>query len=380
MTTLTKSPTRADLLQRKADIGREIRRFRDKVSRPNAVLSDEDSARVDDLLAERQQLEADLERAGTPPGPAQERTFRAGEVGYSPPAVEPGRHPLAYTPQALDALQAALDTRTAGRFAAGDEQQERAALATGTYGAPRAWGANVLAGPRLLHMAARVPQQRVDAVAAQLPTLTLPTAGASVGENVTLAEYAASTAGSVTLARYGRWTDLSRESLVGTDAGAIVGAHTVGVALDLDLALITLVNTAAGSAVAFTADVPAAVRKGIALITSNTAAVDAADIVIMVHPDNASLLQDIAPIGGVSIAEQFSRFSGSLVYPSTAVPTGFALVANLTAGVRYFEARGLQSETDVNIKTGTVTVASSVISGYGNALAGYVTKIDIVTP
>ena len=40
----------------------------------------------------------------------------------------------------------------------------------------------------------------------------------------------------------------------------------------------------------------------------------------------------------------------------------------------------LQVETDVSIKTGTVTLASSVIAGYGNALVGYVTKIDIVTP
>ena len=57
-----------------------------------------------------------------------------------------------------------------------------------------------------------------------------------------------------------------------------------------------------------------------------------------------------------------------------------AVVANLTAGVRYFEARPTQTETDADVKTGTVTVATSVIAGYGNALAGYVTKIDIVTP
>jgi hypothetical protein len=93
-----------------------------------------------------------------------------------------------------------------------------------------------------------------------------------------------------------------------------------------------------------------------------------------------ALLESVTPIGGATIGEGFTSFSGALVYASSAVPTGFALVANLTAGVRYFEAVGLETATDVNIKTGTFTAATSIIAGYGNALAGYVTKIDIVTP
>jgi hypothetical protein len=362
---------------------RELRAILDPVEAEGRnTLTDAERVQFESLNSQIDQLDERIQQVAVQEQRAQQAGAAFDAISRTP--VTQGRtaqrvNPLAYTPEALDAIQSAIQGRTSGRFVAG-EQEQRAALATTTFGAPRAWGANVLAGPRLLHVAGRVPQQQVDAVSAQLPTLTLPTAGASVGENVTLAEYAASTAGSVTLARFGRWTDLSRESLVGTDAAAIVGAHVVGCALDLDNALISLVNTAAGSAVAFTADVPAAIRKGIATITSATAAADAADITVLVHPDNASLLQDVAPIGGQTIAQGFSRFSGALVYPSTAVPTGFALVANLTAGVRYFEARALQTETDGNVKTGTFTVASSVISGYGNALAGYVTKIDIVTP
>ncbi|MEI8409304.1 MULTISPECIES: phage major capsid protein [unclassified Kribbella] len=293
------------------------------------------------------------------------------------------RHPLAFSPQSLDALQMALDSRSAGRFVAADVEQ-RAALATTTYGAPRAWGSNVTSGPRLLHVAAGVPQQPVDAVLAQVPNLTLPTASASVGENVSLAEYAASTAGSVTLARFGRWTDLSRESMVGTDAGAIVGMHQIGCAKDLDKVLIDAVETAAGAAVAFTADVPAAVRKAMAAVIDNTAAGDASDLVIMVHPDNAALLQDVSPIGGQTIAEGFQKFSGALVYPSSAANTGFVTVANLKAGARYFEARGLVTETDTAIKTGTLTVATSVIGGYGLGLvggaSGFAIMVDVVTP
>lgn len=289
------------------------------------------------------------------------------------------RHPLAYTREALDGLQAAIDTRTAGRFEAASE--ERAALATSTYGAPRVWGSNVLAGPRLLHQVAGVPTQASDAIYAQFPVLTLPSAGASVAENITLAEFASSTAGSVTLARYGRWTDLSKESMIGTDAGAITSMHRIGIAKDLDNALIGLVNTAAGGAVAFTADVPAAIRKAMAGVIDATAASSVEEVVVLTHPDNAALLQSVTPVGGETIGERFQDFSGSLVYASSAVPTGFMLVANLKAGCRYFQAQGVATETDTNIKTGTFSVATSVISGYGLGLAGGAfAKVDVVTP
>ncbi|MQA79523.1 MAG: hypothetical protein GEV10_13775 [Streptosporangiales bacterium] len=289
-------------------------------------------------------------------------------------------HPLAFRPEALDNLQAALDTRSAGRFEAADVEQ-RAALVTTTYGAPRVWGSNVLSGPRMLHVVAGVPRQEADAALAQHPNLTLPTAQASVGENVSLAEFAASTAGSVTLARFGRWTDMSRESRIGTDAGAIVGMHAIGVAKDLDLVLVNAVEAAAGAAVAFSADVPAAVRSAMARVIDATAATDSTDLVVLVHPDNAALLQDVSPIGGATIAESFQRFSGALIYPSSAVNTGFVTVANLRAGARFFDAQGFLTETEVSVKTGTVTVASSVIGGYGVGLTGgFASTVDVVTP
>ena len=120
---------------------------------------------------------------------------------------------------------------------------------------------------------------------------------------MTLAEYPASTAGSVRLARYGRWTDLSGSPWSAPMRAPLTAAHSVGFALDLDLALITMVNTAAGAAVGFTADVPAAIRKGIATDHQQHGSRWGRDLVILVHPDNASLLQDIAPIGGVTIAD-----------------------------------------------------------------------------
>ncbi|MGH9252359.1 MAG: hypothetical protein ACRD0W_23000 [Acidimicrobiales bacterium] len=307
-------------------------------------------------------------------------------VGALTPDGDPEpRNPLAYDAHTLDALQDALNARSAGRYPGLPTREQvevwNATLTTSTFGQPGAWGSNVIDGPRLLHVAAGVTSQPIEAVLAEHPQLTLPTAQAAVGEGVTLAEYATSTGGTVTLGRFGRWTDLSKESTIGTDAGSLIGMHQVGIALDLDKVLIDAVNTAAGAAVGFTADVPAAIRKAMATVIAATALQDPTRLVVLVHPDNIALLQDVSPIGGRSIAEEFQRFSGALVYPSSSVPTGFMLVANLMAGCRFFEAQAVFTETDANVKTGVQTVATSTIAGYGIGVVGaFVSKVDVVTP
>ena len=84
-------------------------------------------------------------------------------------------------------------------------------MLTTDLGARRAYGSNVLRGPRLLHVVGGVPTQPTDATLAQHPQATLPTATAGVGEGVTLAEYDAVNPGSVTLLRFGRFSDVSEE-------------------------------------------------------------------------------------------------------------------------------------------------------------------------
>ncbi|NIJ13067.1 hypothetical protein FHU38_003411 [Saccharomonospora amisosensis] len=295
--------------------------------------------------------------------------------------AEESPHPLAYTAQALTALQAAIDAHEPLRVRAADPRARFATITTTTHGAPRAWGANVLTGPRLLSQVAGVPRQPVEAVLAQFPQLTLPTAQPVTAEAASLTEYASSAAGSVTLGRFGRWTDMSREALIGADAAAITGMHRVGIALDLDQVLIDAVETAAGTAVAFAADVPAQIRKAMAQVQANTASDDPADLVILAHPDDVHLLQDVSPTGGSTIAERFQRFSGALVYPSNAVSTGFMTVANLRVGARYFEAVGLSTATQVDVKTGVETVATYTVAGYGVTLTtGFAVMQDVVTP
>lgn len=303
---------------------------------------------------------------------------RAGYGRFSAPE---NVNPLRVEASVLDALQFAIDERRPGGFVAAEPQVQFATLTTSTLGAGRVWGSNVLRGPRLLHVAAGVPRQPASAIYAQFPQLTLPTASAAVGEGVSLVEYASSTAGSLTMGRLGRWTDLSTESMIGADAGSIIGMHQLGIALDMDTILINAVEAAAGGAVAFTADVPAAIRTAIATVMAATATDDPSDIVILVNPANAALLQDVTPTGGQTIAERFQRFSGALVYPSLAADTGFATVANLRVGARYFEARGLFTASDIAVKTSVETIATFLIAGYGITLTtGFASKVDVVTP
>jgi hypothetical protein len=301
----------------------------------------------------------------------------------SAPAGDPDRrNPLAYTHAALDEIQGMIEQVRRGDGIT-PRRISNATLTTGTYGAPREWGRNVLSGPRLLHVVAGVPRQPIDAILAQFPQLTLPTPSAAVGEGASLVEYASSVSGSVTAGRFGRFTDLSQESLVGTDAAAIISMHQLGIALDLDAVLIAAVQTAAGAAVGFTADVVGNIRKAIAKVLANTAAEDPSQLVILAHPNDAFLLENVTPTGGQTIAEAFQRFSGALVYPSNSVTAGFMTVANLPAGVRFFEATsGAGTLVDVaSVKTGISTIATALIGGYGITLAaGFAVMQDVVTP
>jgi hypothetical protein len=296
------------------------------------------------------------------------------------------RNLLAYTPEALQAIQEAVNGRVQGRFEAGMtrerlEQLRNATLTTGDLGQPASWGSNVTAGPRILHQVAGVPEQPIEAVLAEFPELTIPSASASVGEGVTLTEYSSADAGTVTLGRFGRWTDLSSESMFGTSTSPVVGMHQLAIAKDLDDVLITAAETAAGTPVAFDADVPAALRTAVATVLDAVALEDPAQLVILAHPDNVALLEDVTPVGGATIGERFQRFSGALVYPSSAVETGHMTVAALQAAVRYFVARQLQTETDLAPKTDVTTLATSVIVGYGLGLVGDAfVQVDVVTP
>ena len=351
----------------------------------------EGRALTDDEVSQYEALEAQLAAAN------RDAQIRARQAAYNTPvpldglAPEPGqpaggrrRNPLAYTPHAAQAITASLRTRNRGRFehAMGREQldPQAAALTTTTYGQPGEWGANdAWAGPRILHVVAGVPQiLGIGAVMAEFPEFTLPTAQAAAGEGSDLAEYATSAGGTATLGRFGRYTDFTKESQIGTSVSPVLRMHSLGIAKDLDDVLITAVEAAAGGPAAFS-DPEADVKTAIAKVLDATAAENPEDLVLLVHPDNAALFQDVNPIGGQTIAELFQRFAGALVYPSSSVTTGLVTVANLQVGALYFEAIGVTTATDEDVKSGVLTAATALIGGYGVTLtSGFAEQVDVV--
>jgi hypothetical protein len=364
--------TRASLQMQLADITTRQSELTVTAATEDRELSASEQRKHNKLQAEREALEGRLDQDTRMQAELRKVPHSDAQGGQSAPRG----NPLAVTPEMLDGVQNALDTRTTGLFNA----EYRAALTTTTYGAPRLWGSNILSAPRTLWEAAGMQRVDANAMSGQFPKLTLPAVDPGVAEGVTIVEFAASTGGTATLKRYGRFTDFTRETLVGADAGAVTAAHRTAIARDLDSALITLVNTDAGSAVAFTADVPAAIRKAIATITDNTAAADG-QIVVMAHPDNVALLQAITAVSGSTIGEGFVQFAGSLVYASSAVPTGFMLVGNLATGCKFWEAGGVETRTFADVKTSIMSVATDMIGGFSTGhISGYVSKVDVVTP
>jgi HK97 family phage major capsid protein len=90
----TQTRTKADLLQRKAEINSELRAFRNKYDKPGAVEVPGDATTVDNLVAEREQIEVALERGAGNGRPSYDRVFRVGtEAGtYRPDDARSGRH------------------------------------------------------------------------------------------------------------------------------------------------------------------------------------------------------------------------------------------------------------------------------------------------
>jgi len=369
---------RAELNQRLTEISIEQAELQTNAAEEGRKLKASEQRKWNGLADEEIRLREELDQADKMEDELR-KVPRSDPQGVPSESLTRGhslRNPLAVTNDMLNAVQHAIDTRTSGIF----NVEERAALTTTTYGAPREWGSNILSSPRTLWEAAGIQREEAGAPVAQYPKLTLPAVDAGVAEGVTVVEFAASTGGTVTLKRYGRFTDFTRESLVGADAGAVVAAHRTAIARDLDSALITLVNTDAGTAVGFTADVPAAIRKSIATVGDNTAAADG-QIMVLAHPDNVALLQAVTSTGGRTIGEDFPRFAGALVYASSAVPTGFMLVGNLATACRFWDAGGVETRTFQDVKTGVFTAATDIICGFGTgAISSYVQKIDVVTP
>lgn len=201
-----------------------LREIVDRVEREERDLTDEEAASYEQtekqLSALRRSEEIKARQA------AYDTPVTDGLPVPAAPVATAPRNPLAYTRQALDQIGDLARRRATGRVDAGSI--ENVALTTGTFGQPAEWGGNLLSGPRMLHVVAGVPQQDINAVLAEFPSLTLPTAQPASAEAASLVEYDSSTGGSVALGRFGRFTKFSGESTAGTSLGPVLSMHQGG--------------------------------------------------------------------------------------------------------------------------------------------------------
>jgi hypothetical protein len=232
--------------------------------------------------------------------------------------------------------------------------------------------------PRRIATAVGMPTQRVPMRGISGEKYGLEAVAAPTAEGGTKPEYDAITQVNLVPQAFGRWTDITEQAVEAMGGiNDLVAAHARQIALDEDSYLVGLMVTEAGTAQAFIADVQANVRTAIATIESTVAA--KADIIV-VNPANYALLAPTTPANAGDVASSLVSFSGALLYPSAAVPTGFVLVAALAAVAKYVTATDLRTTVQPAVKTNLATVRTEIFADYGFLVAGGVRSVDVVTP
>lgn len=272
-------------------------------------------------------------------------------------------NPLSVRAGVLDEVQAALRDRRAGSWEA------RSTLTTSATLGRHTWHGATLAGPRLLHVVAQIPTE-YDLAAVDVNYLRIGSVSAATGvaQGVAATELTSVTGAASTLLRYGRWTDLAEESSIASDAaGSITSVQRRAIARDLDSVLIGLAaaDSPVGSSVTG-ADSGKAIRKALAIVSDN-AGLDVNGLTIIAHPGDADRLEAVSPIGGSTLGEATVRYAGASLYYSSAAPPGYAIVISPSSFV-YLESMATSFRTSLDLKTSVMTLATSIIAGYGNQI------------
>lgn len=288
---------------------------------------------------------------------------------------------LAFRGDVLDALQVAIASRSTGHWEAGVAMEEqRAAFGISATGARVAWAANVLRGPRLLHEFAGVPSDQPGSVKTSDLRVGAIAAADGVAENVTVGEFAAFSPVETTAERYGRFSDFSRESSISSDAaGSVTMAHRRGIARDLDNLLIsTLETTAVSGSTALTGtDNDEVLRLAIATV-ADAGSCDPTDLVAVIPVAVAPSIGVLTPANADDVGSAVVRFAGAKVYVTSLLSADTVGLVFDPQGQRFHNVHAMAVDNDVNVKTSTLTVATSIIASYGAGLyAGSAARVTL---
>jgi hypothetical protein len=249
-----------------------------------------------------------------------------------------------------------------------------------------------LTGGRIESINGRLPEPRRLATAVGLvphpsgsagytgPKFPATTAAAPTAEGSNKPEATAPTKLDIAIKQLARWNTLSRMAWLSQPdlLGQFVSYHGMLIAKDEDKVIIDALNTAAGSAIAFTAgDQRPPVRAAMALVED---AVSAQCDVVLVHPTNYGLLAGFDPTDADEAGGRVVTFGGAVLYPSSSVPTGFVLVAALKAAGWFIVADPPSVATLEILTANETTVRTEELIGFDVRLVGAVSKVDVVTP
>jgi hypothetical protein len=397
-TTSTKSPY---LLAKRAEYERHqkaLTDMRDLAMREKRALSEDELRSVVDhgeagqaLYTEIEQLEdEELRNAKVAAmtgrvGAAIGDTDGAGTGGA--PVEATGMYSLMPSGEQLEQMRSSIGESRSARFTtvrqprdAREREHLRAAVTLSLVGGQINAIDGSLPEPRRLATTVGLTPHPSGSAGYSGPKFPASTPTAATAEGGTKPEGTAPTALSIAIKQLARWNTLSRMAWL-SQPGMLeqfVSYHATGVALDEDKMIVDALNTAAGTAIAFSGtDQRPPVRAAMALVEATVAA--ACDVVIC-HPDNYGLLAGFDPTDADEAGGRVRTFGGGILYPSLSCPTGFVLVAALKAAGWFIVADPPSVATLDALTTNETTLRVEELVGFDVRLAGAVKKVDVVTP
>ncbi|TMS46720.1 hypothetical protein [Mycobacterium sp. DBP42] len=250
--------------------------------------------------------------------------------------------------------------------------------ASSALGGAQAWAQTPAREPMHLIRYAGIPVATLNGVAATMPTFTLPAGTAGVNETTAHAEYDTIVDTPLTAVRHGRWSAVSAAVQTFDPISGIANMHSIAIAKSLDLAAVGDIEAAAGTPVAFNADIARNVRQAVNTVAA-TVYTAVEDLVLFGQPADIALLQDIAPANGPDAGSVTTRFNGARLYPTLEATAGQITIFSPQGFLVFMSA--LQSASTIDPKDGSNSFGSWLHStGVGQGLTGSAIAVDVVTP
>lgn len=370
-----------ELMERRAALINEARAIAQTGVDARRGLTEAEQSTFDGLISQAQSLEQRAKeiRDGEQKAHELEESFRS-VTGHLPWQANTGGCPSLLV--SGDNLRKHAEAMRQGQsFGAFEEARATIQVnpaASNALGGAQAWAQTPTLEPMHLIRFAGIPVAALIGVSATMPTYTLPTAAAGVNETTAHGEYDTVVDTPLTAVRHGRWSKVSAAAHAFDPLAGIANMHAIGIARNLDLASVGNIETAAGTPVAFNADIAGNVRQAINTVAATVYA-DVGDLVLFGTPANIALLQDISPTTGPDVGSVTTRFAGARLYPTLAATAGQVTVFSPRGFLAFMSM--LQSASQIDPTDGSNSFGSWLHStGVGQGLVGSAKAVDVVTP